>query len=63
MYTQEILILGGIIVLLFGGPKVAQLGKGLSEGIREFTASLEPLRTARAETPQAIVFQTKAWNG
>lgn len=40
MGTQEILILGGIVVLLFGGAKVAQLGKGLGEGIREFRASM-----------------------
>lgn len=42
MGTQEILILGGIVVLLFGGAKVAQLGKGLGEGIREFRASMAP---------------------
>jgi sec-independent protein translocase protein TatA len=40
MGTPEILILGGIVVLLFGGAKVAQLGKGLGEGIREFRSSM-----------------------
>ena len=38
--TQEILIIGGIVVLLFGGAKLPQLAKGLGEGIREFKKSV-----------------------
>lgn len=39
--TNELLIIGGVIVLLFGGSKLSQLGKGLGEGIREFRTSME----------------------
>ncbi len=39
--TNELLIIGGIVVLLFGGAKLSQLGKGLGEGIREFKTSMQ----------------------
>ena len=39
--TNEILIVGGIIVLIFGGAKIPQLAKGLGEGIREFKKSMD----------------------
>lgn len=39
--TQEILIVGGLIVLIFGGAKIPQLAKGLGEGIREFKKSVD----------------------
>ena len=38
--TNEILIIGGIVILLFGGAKLPQLAKGLGEGIREFKKSV-----------------------
>ena len=34
--TQEILIIGLIILLLFGGAKIPQLMKGLGRGVKEF---------------------------
>jgi twin arginine-targeting protein translocase, TatA/E family len=37
---QEILIIGAIVILLFGGTKLPQLAKGLGEGIREFKKSV-----------------------
>jgi sec-independent protein translocase protein TatA len=47
--TNELLIIGGIVVLLFGGAKLSQLGKGLGEGIREFKNSMQgEERTTRA---------------
>ena len=33
---QEALIVGGIVVLLFGAQKLPQLARGFGEGIREF---------------------------
>lgn len=39
--TQEILIIAGIVVLMFGGAKLPQLAKGLGEGIREFKKSVD----------------------
>jgi sec-independent protein translocase protein TatA len=38
--TNEMLIVGGIVVLLFGGAKLSQLGKGLGEGIRGVRPSM-----------------------
>jgi sec-independent protein translocase protein TatA len=49
---NEILIVGGILVVLFGGAKIALLGKGLGQGIREFRASLSPV-TSENETSLA----------
>lgn len=34
--TQEIWIIAGVVIVLFGGAKMTQLGRGLGEGIREF---------------------------
>ena len=37
----EILIIAAVAVLLFGGKKVGDLGKGLGEGIRNFKTALK----------------------
>ena len=34
--TQEMLLVGLVALLLFGGKKLAGIGKGLGEGIRNF---------------------------
>ena len=36
----ELLIVGAIVLVLFGGSKIPQLAKGLGEGIREFKKSV-----------------------
>jgi sec-independent protein translocase protein TatA len=36
MGPKELLILGAILVLLFGAKKIPQLFRGIAEGIREF---------------------------
>lgn len=33
---QELLVIFAILVLLFGGKKLAEFGKGMGEGIRSF---------------------------
>jgi sec-independent protein translocase protein TatA len=33
---QELMVIFGIAVLLFGGRKIPELAKGLGQGIREF---------------------------
>ena len=40
MGTTEWLIIGGIVLVLFGGAKLPQLAKGLGESIREFKNSV-----------------------
>ena len=37
----EILVIAFVAVLLFGGKKVGDLGKGLGEGIRNFKTALK----------------------
>lgn len=34
--TSELLVIGGIIVLIFGAKKLPEIGKGLGSAIREF---------------------------
>ncbi len=41
----ELLLILGVAVLLFGGRKIPEIGKGLGEGIRQFKNAL------RAEEP------------
>ena len=37
----EILIIAAVAVLLFGGKKIGDLGKGLGEGIRNFKEAMK----------------------
>ena len=39
--AQDWLIIGVIVLVLFGGSKIPQLAKGMGEGIREFKKSVE----------------------
>lgn len=39
--VTEILILLGIALLLFGGSRIANIGKGLGDGIRNFKKGLK----------------------
>jgi sec-independent protein translocase protein TatA len=39
--TQELVIILILAIVIFGGSKIPQLGKGLGEGIRNFKASLK----------------------
>jgi sec-independent protein translocase protein TatA len=70
--TQEILIIAGVVVLIFGGAKIPQLARGLGEGIREFKKSMDgtddetnkpvppgPAPAAKAETDEATTTAAK----
>jgi len=37
----DIAIIAGVVVLLFGGAKVAEFGKSLGQGMREFKKGLQ----------------------
>ncbi len=48
----ELLLILGVAVLLFGGRKIPEIGKGLGEGIRQFKSALkgdEPPKAATVE--------------
>ena len=38
---MELVVIAGIAVLLFGGKKIGELGKGLGEGIKNFKTALK----------------------
>jgi len=39
--VEHILLLGAILLVLFGGKKIGEVGKGLSEGIRNFKTAMK----------------------
>lgn len=39
--VPELLVVLGIAVLLFGGRKIPEIGKGLGDGIRQFKSALK----------------------
>jgi len=45
----DIAIIAGVIVLLFGGAKVADLFKGMGEGVREFKKAAQDDPSAATE--------------
>ena len=46
--TTELLLLGALALLIFGGKKVPELMRGLGQGIKEFKKGMEePLQTDR----------------
>jgi len=46
---QEIWVVLGIVVLLFGAKKLPELGKSLGQGIKEFKKSTKALQEADDE--------------
>ena len=47
----HLIILAGLAILLFGGKKLPELGKGLGEGLRGFKAAMSPTES-KVENPQ-----------
>ncbi len=41
----ELLIILGVVVVLFGGSKLPELGKGLGEGMRSFRKAIKEARS------------------
>ncbi len=43
--TTELLLIGGLVLLLFGGKKLPELMKGMGQGVRSFKQGLnEPIK-------------------
>jgi sec-independent protein translocase protein TatA len=49
---MELLLLFGIALLIFGSRKLADIGKGLGEGIRNFKKGLKADDTGELESPK-----------
>jgi len=50
----DIAILGGVLILLFGGSKLAGFGKSLGEGIKEFKRATTDDEQVTAASPAAV---------
>lgn len=48
----ELLIILGIVIIIFGGTKIPQLGRGLGEGIRNFKSAIKAAREDPEEKPK-----------
>lgn len=59
MGPQEILVIGLIILVLFGGRKIPELMRGLGQGIREFNNAKANIETEVKESMKEIEEQTK----
>ena len=46
---MEIVVICAVLVLLFGGKKFAELGKGLGEGIWSFRKGIKDMKKAERE--------------
>lgn len=49
---MELLIIGAILMLLFGARKLPELGKGLGDAIREFKKAGRELDSPPADQPR-----------
>jgi sec-independent protein translocase protein TatA len=49
----ELLIILGIVIVIFGGSKIPQLGKGLGEGIRNFKSAIKSIGEEPEEKPKS----------
>jgi len=49
----ELLVILGVAVLLFGGKKIPEIGKGLGEGIRSFKDALKSGEKVEEKKPPA----------
>ena len=59
MGPQEILVIGLIILVLFGGRKIPELMRGLGQGIREFNNAKANIETEVKESMKEIEEQAK----
>ena len=48
---MELIVILGVALLVFGGKKIPELGKGLGEGIRNFKDSLRGSATEDPKKP------------
>jgi len=51
--TNEVLIIVGVVVLLFGIKRLPEMGKSLAEGIHEFKKASKKAREDEAEETKA----------
>lgn len=50
--TTEIIVIGGIALLIFGGKKLPELMRGLGKGVKEFKDGMNEVKEDNNEQPQ-----------
>ena len=52
MGTTEMIVIGGIALLIFGGKKLPELMRGLGKGVKEFKDGMNEVKKEPEDTPQ-----------
>ena len=53
--TTELLLIGALIILLFGGKKIPEMVKGLGQGLQSFKKGMnEPVQEEKIELEQNV---------
>lgn len=50
--TTELIVIGGIALLIFGGKKLPELMRGLGKGVKEFKDGMNEVKEDNNEQPQ-----------
>ncbi|MBQ8190857.1 MAG: twin-arginine translocase TatA/TatE family subunit [Bacteroidaceae bacterium] len=50
--TTELLLIGGMALLLFGGKKLPEMMRGLGQGVKEFKKGMNEINQEMEETTQ-----------
>ncbi len=50
--TTELLLIGGIALLLFGGKKLPEMMRGLGQGVKSFKEGMSDMPKTEENTPQ-----------
>lgn len=51
--TTELLLLGGLALLIFGGKKVPEMMRGLGQGVKEFKKGMSDIEDTTNTTKEA----------
>lgn len=51
--TTELLLIGGLALLIVGGKKLPEMMRGLGKGVREFKEGMNEVTSGSADAPDA----------
>lgn len=61
--TTELMLIGGMALLLFGGKKLPEMMRGLGRGVREFKKGVNGLDSAMSDTDSEDEMSNKTSDG
>ena len=50
--TTELLLIGGVALLFFGGKKLPEMMRGLGQGVRQFKEGMNEIKNADSDAPE-----------